>query len=161
MKLSIKLIFVQTLVIFTAIIITYAFTTRQNNAAFLRSYGNSVGYELNRKFQILEESRIEAITIQNIRYFLERDILRMLMEASKINPPIGDLQGAPIDTFYKIIEYEKSNGLLSSTDNETDKQVRKIALEYLNQIEPVVSKRIMARRKITQELGEHLKKQSK
>ena len=113
MKLSIKSILIQALVIFTTIFITYAFAIRQNNSAFIRSYGNSVGYELDWKFRILEESRNEDVTIHDIRYSLERDILRMLMEASKIDPPIEDLQGVPIDALYKIIEYQKNNGLLN------------------------------------------------
>jgi hypothetical protein len=161
MKLSIKSIFIQAAVIFIAVIITYVITTRKNNTEFLRSYGNSVGYELNWKFRILEESRIKSITVQKIRYSIERDILRMLMEASKISPPIEDLQGVPIGALYKIIEYQKSNGFLCSADNNTDKLVRKLALEYLEKIEPAVSKRIISRKKIFKKMAENLKKQFK
>ncbi|MFX0202148.1 MAG: hypothetical protein ACFFCW_39050 [Candidatus Hodarchaeota archaeon] len=161
MKISIKSIAIQAVVIVLTVIITYIIITRQNNAAWMDAYGNSIGYELSWKIDMLEEANNEAATISKIRYSMERDILRLIMEASVMKPKIGDLQGTPIDAFHKIIEYQKSKGFLTSPNNETDMKVRQIATDYLSKIEPDISKRIKARKEVAQGLGEHLKNQFK
>jgi len=160
-KLSKKSLVIQTAILLLAIIITYLVTVRQNNAAFLRSYGNLIGYELSYKVGMLEEANNETVAIPRIRYSMERDILRKLMEASAIRPKIDDLQGAPIDALHKIIEYQKNTGFLNSAVNDTDKEIRRLALGYLNKIEPEVSKLVEKRKEAIQALGENLREQSK
>ena len=137
------------LTIATSVIATYCLTTYNLNRSFADSISNSILFGLDGKLGILNKATHEPINVGELKITIERQIAGDLIVLSNINPEIENLLGTPIAALQQVIEYEKTEGLLKSSDDKNDKGVRDLAINYINKIKPDVEKVIHERKEIT------------
>ena len=154
-----KYLFIISLSIFISVIATYLLTSYNLNKQYADSISNTILYDMDGKLRVLKQAIQEPIKLQELRITIEREIAGDLIVLSTITPDIEKILGTPVDALQQILDYEKINGLLKSSKDKNDQQVRDMAIKYLYKIEPKVQKRTKERKELIKNLGENLRKQ--
>lgn len=72
---------------------------------------------------------------------------------------LENLLGTPIAALQQDIDYEKTTGLLKSSNDKNDKGVRELAIRYIDKIKPDIEKEAQKSKETINKLGEHLREQ--
>jgi hypothetical protein len=147
------------LTIVTTVLATFSLTTYNLNRSYADSISNSILYDLDGKFRILNKARHDPIDIKELKIMIERQIAGDLIVLSNIDPKIENLLGTPIATLQQAIDYEKTIGLLKSSNDKNDEGVRELAIRYIDKIKPDVEKETQKSKETIKKLGEHLREQ--
>ena len=135
-----KYLFIICLSIFISVIATYLLTSYNLNKQYADSISNTILYDMDGKLRILKQAIQEPVKLQELRITIEREIAGDLIVLSTITPDIEKILGTPVDALQQILDYEKINGLLKSSKDKNDQQLRDMAINYLYTIEPKVHK---------------------
>lgn len=77
------------LTIVAAVLVTFSLTTYKLNRSYADSISNSILYDLDGKFRILEKAMHAPIDIKELKIMIERQIAGDLIVLSNIDPKIG------------------------------------------------------------------------
>jgi hypothetical protein len=145
--------------ILLSVVITYFLTSHFLQKQYVDDVSNSILYDMHGKFRVLKQANQVSINPRELKITIEREIAGDLIVLSTINPDIENILGTPLEALQQILDYEKTNGLLKSSNEKNDLQARDLAVKYLNKIDPDVQKRNNERKELIKNLGQHLRKQ--
>jgi hypothetical protein len=141
------------------VIATYLLTSYNLNKQHIDSLSNTILFDMDGKIRILKQAIQEPIKSQELRITIERQIAGDLIVLSTITPDIEKILGTPVEALQQVLDYERKNGLLKSSTDKNDKQVRDMAIKYLYKIESEINNASMERKELTKNLGENLRKE--
>ena len=139
LKKKIITIFIIVLIGIASSLIASFYTNMYLNKTYAITMANASLYDLSYVMDAIEELQKSKPVNPIVLEKLEIILVASLVSIKSINPEISKLQGTPLNTLCRIINYNDKKGILKKgMGPNQNKELTELATSYLKRIEPLL-----------------------